>query len=90
MQLSTGKVPGKSQQIWTTSFANKLGRLANGVQTRQPTGTKTIFYIAKDQVHLDRTVTYGHLVCNIRPQKQEMHRTRLTVGGNLINYHQLP
>ena len=25
-------------------------------------------------------------VCDIRPQKIETHRTRLTVGGNLIEY----
>ena len=25
-------------------------------------------------------------VCNIRPQKTESHRTRLTAGGNLIYY----
>ena len=24
--------------------------------------------------------------CNIRPQKTETHRTRLTAGGNLIDY----
>ena len=25
-------------------------------------------------------------VCNLHPQKTETHRTRLTAGGNLINY----
>ena len=32
-----------------------------------------------------RTVTYGIIVAEIIPQKAETHRTRLTVGGNLIN-----
>ena len=29
-------------------------------------------------------MTYGRIVCNIKPDKQEQHRTRLTVGGNRI------
>jgi hypothetical protein len=33
-----------------------------------------------------RTVTYGRIVCELRPNKKELHRTRLTVGGNLIDY----
>jgi hypothetical protein len=34
----------------------------------------------------DRTATYGRIVVEIRPQKKEQERTRLTVGGNLIDY----
>ena len=30
--------------------------------------------------------TYGRLVCDIRPHKSKTHRTRLTVGGDLIDY----
>jgi hypothetical protein len=67
-------------------FANELGRLANGVGTRIPEGTNTIFFINHNQVPTDRKVTYGRIVCTIRPQKKETHHTRLTVGGNLINY----
>ena len=33
-----------------------------------------------------RTVTYGIIVAKIQPQKTETHRTRLTVGGNVINF----
>ena len=32
-----------------------------------------------------RTVTYGRIVAEIKPQKAETHCTRITVGGNLIN-----
>ena len=31
-------------------------------------------------------MTYGRLVCDIKEQKSEIHRTRLTVGGNLLNF----
>eukprot|EP00957_Ditylum_brightwellii_P182001 13865726-Ditylum_brightwellii.AAC.1 len=34
----------------------------------------------------DRKATYARFVVNIRLQKKETHRTRLTVGGNLIDY----
>jgi hypothetical protein len=33
-----------------------------------------------------KTATYGRFVCLIRPQKEETHRTRITVSGNLIDY----
>jgi hypothetical protein len=31
-------------------------------------------------------VTYGRIVVALQPQKSEVERTRLTVGGNLIEY----
>jgi hypothetical protein len=34
----------------------------------------------------ERTVTYKRLVCDIRPQKAEQHRVRITIGGDRINY----
>ena len=33
-----------------------------------------------------RTVTYGRIVAEIRPQKSEINRTQLTVGGNLVKF----
>ena len=51
-----------------------------------PYGTNTIFFIPKEKVPAGRTVTYGIIVAEIIPQKAETHRTRLTVGGNLINF----
>ena len=51
-----------------------------------PSGTSTIFLIPKDKVPAGRTVTYGIIVAEIIAQKAETHRTRLTVGGSLINF----
>jgi hypothetical protein len=70
---------------WEHSFANELGRLAQGIKGRVK-HTDTIFFISRDAVPKDRTVTYGRIVVSIRPQKDEPLRTRLTVGGNLIDY----
>lgn len=84
--LITGTVNGHSKADWEHSFANELGRLANGVGTRMPTGTNTIAFIHKDNIPTGRIPTYGRIVVSVRPQKTEKFRTRLTVGGNLINY----
>ena len=51
-----------------------------------PSGTNTVFFVPKDKVPAGRTVTYGITVAEIRLQKAETHQTRLTVGGNLINF----
>jgi hypothetical protein len=71
--------------IWNTAGANELGRLAQGVGDRIK-GTYTIFFIKHAQVPKHKTVTYGRFVCDVRQQKAEPEQTRLTVGGNLINY----
>ena len=31
-------------------------------------------------------MTYGHLVCDIKENKTETYRTRLTVGGKLLDF----
>jgi hypothetical protein len=73
------------RDIWTHSYANELVRLAQGVGDHIQ-GITTIFFIRKDQVPEGRTCIYGQLVVDIRPQKEEKERTRLTVRGNLIHY----
>jgi hypothetical protein len=73
-----------TRDVWTRSFANEVGRLTQGI--RGIKGTNTIFFIPKNAVPADRTVTYGSIVVNIKPNKLEKERTRLTVGGNLIDF----
>ena len=51
-----------------------------------PTGTNTMAFIPKHKVPKGKIVTYGNLVCDIKPNKKETHRSRLTVGGNLIRF----
>jgi hypothetical protein len=70
--------------IWERVFANELGRLAQGVLDIK--GTDTIVFIPPSYIPKERTITYGRLVCDIRPHKAEQHRVRLTVGGDRINY----
>jgi len=75
----------KTSAIWNKSFANELGRLANGVKDRIR-GTNTIKFIPKSMVPKGRKVTYGRIVVDFRPNKSEPNRTRLTVGGDKIEY----
>ena len=72
----------KYQDIWTKSFSNELGRLAQGI--RNISGTNTIDFIPYSDVPAQTNVKYGRIICTCRPQKDENHRTRLTVDGNLI------
>ncbi len=74
----------KYKAIWNTSFANELGRLAQGI--RDIKGTDTIHFIPHTDMPADKTATYGCIVCTHRPQKEEQNRTQLTVGGNRIHY----
>ena len=44
-------------------------------------------FIPKEEVPFEtKKVMYPKIVCDIRPNKSETHRTRITVGGNLLEY----
>jgi hypothetical protein len=75
----------KTRVHWNHSSANEFGRLTQGVGDRIK-GTNTIQFIRKTEVPADKIVTYARFVCVLRRQKSEQERTRLTVGGNLIDY----
>jgi hypothetical protein len=77
---------GPNRATWMHSFANEVGHLAQGVGNRMPSGTNTCFFISKSKVPHDQKVTYGRILASIRPQKKETNRTRLTVGGNRLDY----
>ncbi len=77
----------KYHEVWSHSSANEFGRLAQGVGGRIQ-GTNTIFFIYKHEVPPDRwnDITYAKFVCELKPNKAEVHRTRLTVGGDKVHY----
>jgi hypothetical protein len=70
----------KYRKTWSQSFRNNIRQLA--------TTTETILFINKHQIPQDHQVdiTYGKIVCDMRKGKKDKHRTRLTMGENLINY----
>eukprot|EP01082_Thalassiosira_pseudonana_P007091 g6238.t1 g6238 contig22:44837-45934(+) len=73
---------------WSLSSANEFGRLANGVGNRIKKPSNTIRFMRNQDLPPDqrKDVTYGKFVCSVRPEKLEQNRTRLTIGGDGINY----
>ena len=65
---------------WIKALANDLGRLAQGVGTRMPTGTNTVFFVAKSAIPQGPKVTYAQMIASIRPTKAKVNRVRVTVG----------
>ena len=72
------------QTTWTKSFTKEVAQLAQGLKDIQ--GTSTIYFIKHKDVPKHKTVTYGRIVVDYWPQKADPHRTRLTVGGDCIQY----
>ena len=70
----------KYKDTWSNSFGKEIRRLA--------TTTETISFISKTDIPQDRKgdETYGRIVCVYREGKKDKYRTRITIGGNLINY----
>jgi hypothetical protein len=68
------------KSVWETSFANKIGRLFQGIRNLK--GMDTCFLVAKLLIPTNKWPTYGHIVCNFCPQKKEQNCTHLTVGGS--------
>jgi hypothetical protein len=62
---------------WIRSTANEINRLYN---------THTIRFIRRSNIPKGRRVTYGSFVVDIKDHKEEEERTRLTVGGDQIEY----
>jgi hypothetical protein len=62
---------------WMRSTANEINRLYN---------TNAIRFIRRSNIPKGRKVTYGSFVVDIKDHKEKKERTRLTVGGNQIEY----
>ena len=63
-------------------------RKKGGLKDGRVKGTNTIKFTTKDQIPHNRKkdITYGSFSCNMKPNKTETHQTRLTAGGDHINY----
>ena len=77
---------GNDRDTWIKACANDFGRLAQGVGKRMPTGTNTIFFIPRHKVPAGRKVSYINPVASMRPNKAEIHRVRLTAGGDRLDF----
>eukprot|EP00804_Cyclotella_cryptica_P009655 CCRYP_011199-RA/>CCRYP_011199-RA protein AED:0.40 eAED:0.40 QI:0/-1/0/1/-1/1/1/0/244 len=72
---------------WKNAYGKELGRLAQGLPGIIK-GTNTIVFIQRTHIPQERwkDVTYGRIVANFCPKKDDPYRIRLTVGGNCINF----
>ena len=73
------------QAIWKQATCNELGRLAQGYKN-DAKGTDCCDYIYHHEIPSNKRPTYARIVSEIRPQKKDPYRVRITVGGNLIDY----
>ena len=77
------------REIWMTAFGKEFGNLAQGDAKTGTKGTNAVFVMSHEEIKnipKDRTVTYGRIVVDFRPQKEDPNRVRITAGGNLISY----
>eukprot|EP00804_Cyclotella_cryptica_P024014 CCRYP_020050-RA/>CCRYP_020050-RA protein AED:0.24 eAED:0.19 QI:0/0/0/0.8/0.25/0/5/0/1018 len=75
------------REVWTAAFGKEFGNLAQGDKKTGEKGTNTMFVMTHAQVRdipRDRSITYGQVVVDYRPQKDDPNRVRITAGGNLI------
>jgi hypothetical protein len=70
----------KHMERWQRSFSKEIRRLA--------TTTETIKFVKLNKIPNDRRKdeTYARICCNKRPEKTDPNRTRITMGGDQINY----
>ena len=80
--------------VWDTSYANELGRLCQGIGSgatptkQRVAGTNTFFLIDYKDIplHKRKEICHTMVVCEVRPEKDDPDRTRITIGGNRICY----
>ena len=67
-------------QQWLTSGKNEFGRLFQGYGITE--GRDVLDWIHHAQVPHNKKVTYPRYTIDIRPEKSEIHRTRIIAGGD--------
>jgi hypothetical protein len=72
------------QPLCKRGFGNECVRLFQGIWDIP--GTDTCFFIKLTNFPKDRKITYGKIVCDYKPHKQEKECVRLTVGGDRLDY----
>ncbi len=85
----------KYKDTWDTSYANEIGRLCQGIRKhltlpnqQRVTGTDTMCPIMFSNIPGNRITNVAHtkVVCEVGPTKADPNHTRITIGGNTINY----
>ena len=69
---------------WTRSGVNEFARLFQGYKHIE--GLDVLEWIYKHEVPPGQKVTYPRYTVDYRPEKDEPFRTRITAGGNLLDF----
>jgi hypothetical protein len=67
-----------------TGLSNELDRICQGI--RDIAQTNTALFIDLKSIPKNRQITYGKLVCDFKPNKNEKHQVILTVSGDKLDY----
>ena len=78
-------IKGPERKMWERSFANKLGQLAQGI--REVKGTNTVIFIPKSKVPKDKKVTYGKIVCDMKPEKEREGAHKIESERKFVRLH---
>jgi hypothetical protein len=70
--------------LFEIGLRNALDCICQGI--RDIAGTNIAFFIDMHNIPKYRKITYGKLVCDVKPNKTEKHRVRLTFGGDILDY----
>ena len=85
----------KLAPIWSNSYSNEMGRLCQGVgngdkgpSNQRVKGNDTFRVTRHADIPKDRRKKIAHVrvVCEVRPNKADPNRVRITVAGNRICY----
>jgi hypothetical protein len=70
---------------WDTSYANELGS-GTTPTSKRVAGTNTFFLIDYHDIpaHKRKEICHTMVVCEVRPEKDDPDRTRITIGGSRI------
>jgi len=79
-------------ETWSRSGSNEFGRLFQGVGknedgTQRITGTDACHFKKKSEMPAHKRATYARYVVDIRPEKKDPNRVRITAGGDRLEYH---
>ncbi len=87
MEMRHLLVNPKYKEVWGKLYTTELGQLVQGIPGVSK-GTDTIVFIQREEVPIGqiKDVTYGHVCVNYPPEKDNPNQTRLTVGGDRVNY----
>ena len=86
---------GEYKITWTGSLTSELGRLAQEIGKcwhidKKIEGINTRVFVKRNRIPSNTKITYANFVSDVRAQKKETHRIRLTVGDDHLEYYTDP